>query len=210
MKNVYLIGDSIRIGYEPKLRELLGDDVTVYSPAENCRFTKFALWGAHWWWEAEGCPHIDVAHFNAGIWDLHRCVGKGGDEIFTSVEDYVRDIGRLATTLSGIADKVIFANIIPGGVGLDEMKKINALENTDSGFTKVCLTAAEREWNEDVVRYNAAVEAEMARLGVPVNDLYSVIAPDTATFIGPDGIHPTQAGYDALAAKCADTIKKYL
>lgn len=29
MKNVMLIGDSIRLGYEGRVRELLGSDVTV-------------------------------------------------------------------------------------------------------------------------------------------------------------------------------------
>lgn len=43
MKNVMLIGDSIRLGYEGRVRELLGSDVTVFSPGENCRFTKFTL-----------------------------------------------------------------------------------------------------------------------------------------------------------------------
>lgn len=208
MKNVFLIGDSVRLGYEPKLRELLGDDVTVYSPAENCRFTKFALWGIHWWWESMGCPHIDVAHFNAGIWDLHRCTGDG--QPFSLPDEYDRDIERLGRRIQRIADKVIFANCIPGGAGLDEMQKINALENSDSGFTKVCLTLPEREWNVEVARYNAIAEGAMKRCGIPVNDLYSVIAPDTARFISSDGVHPTPAGYDALAEKCAAEIRKYL
>ena len=41
MKNVVLIGDSIRLAYEKEVRELLGDDVQVFSPKENCRYTKF-------------------------------------------------------------------------------------------------------------------------------------------------------------------------
>lgn len=45
MKNVLLIGDSIRLGYQGRVAELLGDDVKVYSPDENCRYTKFTLWG---------------------------------------------------------------------------------------------------------------------------------------------------------------------
>ncbi len=208
MKNVFLIGDSIRLGYESKLRELLGDDVTVYAPEENCRFTKFALWGIHWWWENMGCPHIDVAHFNAGIWDLHRCTGDG--QPFTLPDEYGCEIGRLGRRLQLIADQVIFANIIPGGAGLDEVQKINALENSDSNFTKVCLTLPEREWNADVLRYNEIAELEMAKCGIPVNDLHSVIAADTGRFIGADGIHPTPDGYAALAEKCAFEIRKYL
>ena len=52
MKNVVLIGDSIRLGYEKEVRELLGDDVQVFSPKENCRYTKFTLWGMFSWMES--------------------------------------------------------------------------------------------------------------------------------------------------------------
>ena len=41
MKNVVLIGDSIRLGYENEVRELLGDEVQIFSPKENCRYTKY-------------------------------------------------------------------------------------------------------------------------------------------------------------------------
>ena len=62
MKNVLLIGDSIRLGYQQQVAELLEDDIHIYAPEENCRFTKYCLWGMHAWMEAWGNPHIDLVH----------------------------------------------------------------------------------------------------------------------------------------------------
>ena len=81
MKNVLLIGDSMRGLYQPRVTELLGEDVRVYAPEENCRYTKYALWGMYTYMEAWGHPKFDAIHWNTGVWDLHRCTADG--EIFT-------------------------------------------------------------------------------------------------------------------------------
>ena len=93
MKNVLLIGDSIRLGYQNRVAEILGDDVRIYAPEENCRYTKYALWGMYSWMEQWGHPEMDVIHWNTGIWDLHRCTADG--ELFTPLEEYVRYNQRL-------------------------------------------------------------------------------------------------------------------
>lgn len=204
MINVLLVGDSIRLGYQSKVAELLGSDVKIYAPAENCRFTKFALWGMFAWMEEWGNPRIDAVHWNTGIWDLHRCTADG--ELFSSVDEYVRDNIRLARQMASYSDKLIWANIIPGGRGLDKMAGINALINTEPGMKKINLTDYQDKWNADVVRYNKAAEKALSEMGVHINDLYSLMAADTDRFISDDGIHPTGDGYDVLARKVADEI----
>ena len=208
MKNVLLIGDSIRLGYQALVGDLLGKNVRIYAPEENCRFTKFALWGMFSWIEGFGCPKIDAGHFNTGIWDLHRCTADG--ENFSSPEEYGRDIRRLAIQMKSYTEKVCFANIIPGGSGLDREEEINPLINTDAGFVKVRLTAPMNEWNADVVRYNRVSEAVMKDMGIPVNDMYSALAADTEKYIGADGIHPTAEGFELLAKMTAEKIEELL
>lgn len=105
MKNVMLVGDSIRLGYEGRVRELLGSDVTVFSPGENCRFTKFTLWGMFSWMEEWGNPHIDVIHWNTGIWDLHRCTADG--ENFTLLDEFVDVNRRLAIQMESYSENLI-------------------------------------------------------------------------------------------------------
>ena len=43
MKNVLLIGDSIRVGYDKSVKASLEGIANVYFPAENCRFAAFVF-----------------------------------------------------------------------------------------------------------------------------------------------------------------------
>jgi len=208
-KNVMLIGDSIRLGYQGRVGELLGDGVQIFAPGENCRYAKFTLWGMFSWVDSFGNPKIDVAHFNAGIWDLHRCTADG--EIFTPIGEYADTMRRLGIQMQSYTKNVIYANCIPGNHNLDDsLNAFNPLINTDPGYKKVHLTVGMKEWNEDIARYNAAAEAEMAKLGIPVNDMYSAIIADPEKYISGDGVHPTGEGYELLAQMTAARIEEML
>ena len=50
----------------------------------------------------------------------------------------------------------------------------------------------------------------MRSRGIRVNDLYSVIHEDLDGYISGDGIHPSPAGYSALAKKVAEEIRQAL
>lgn len=209
MKNVLLIGDSIRLGYQSRVEKLLGENVKVYAPDENCRFTKFALWGMFSWMEGFGSPKIDAAHFNTGIWDIHRCTADG--ELFTPIDEFADQQRRLAIQMKSYTENVIYANCTPGGKGLDvEDARINALVNTDPEFAKVHLTAPMEEWNADIRRYNDAAENVMHGMGIPVNDFYSAIIADTEKYVCGDGVHMTDEGYDLLAKMAAEKILEML
>lgn len=55
MKNIYLIGDSIRYGsmnspgYGIYVKEKLKDECNVFSPDDNCRFAQYTLRALHDW-----------------------------------------------------------------------------------------------------------------------------------------------------------------
>ena len=51
MTKVTCIGDSIRIQYTPRVKELLGADFEVFAPSENCRYAKYTLRGLYDWKE---------------------------------------------------------------------------------------------------------------------------------------------------------------
>lgn len=208
MKTVILIGDSVRLGYEGKVRELLGENVRVLSPSENCRFTKYTLWGMFSWMVSWGNPKVDVIHWNTGAWDLHRCTADG--KIFTPLASYIEDCDRLVTQMESYTKNLIWATITPGGRQLNEHKPVNSLINSDSTAPAVYLTDYEDRWNSDVDRYNRAATALMKRRGVRVNDLNSVIAADPERLLSEDGIHPSDEGYSALAQKVVSEIKAFL
>lgn len=52
---------------------------------------------------------------------------------------------------------------------------------------------------EVVAALNAAIKDLGARAQVPVVDVYAAIAADLAQNMGPDGLHPSAAGYEAIA-----------
>lgn len=208
MKNVLLIGDSMRGQYQPRVTELLGEDVRVYAPEENCRFTKYALWGMYAWMEGWGNPKFDVIHWNTGVWDLHRCTADG--QVFTPLDEYIETNRRLAIQMESYCKNLIWATTTPGGRQLDEKKKANALINTDATFPKIYLCDYTDKWNADIRRYNEAAAAMYAARGIRINDLYNVIAHDTDRYICDDGIHASAEGIEALAQKVAAEIKALL
>ena len=206
MKTVVLIGDSIRLCYQQRVAELLGDGVRVLAPEENCRFTKYALWGMFNWMECWGSPKPDVIHWNTGIWDLHRCTSDG--QVFTPLPEYLEHNRRLAEQMESYCKNLIWATVTPGGRQLDEQKKTNYVMNQTA--PKVFLCDGQRKWNEDVKKYNDACSAMLNRRGVKINDLYSLVINNTDEYICEDGIHPSAAGVGAMAEQTAMIIKTLL
>lgn len=207
MKNLLLIGDSIRLGYQGKLEELIGDEFKIYKPDVNCQFTKFALWNMWAWMNDFGYPKIDVALWGLGAWDLHRVTADG--EIFTPVDEYAYYQRRMAIQMKKYTDNVIFVNMPAAGKGLDKEPEINPLINTNPNFVPVRLTAPTDVWNADVRLYNARATEVMNEMGIPVVDFYSAIAVDTDRYVCEDGVHMTDEGYSVLANLAADAIRKY-
>ena len=79
MKNLLLLGDSIRVGYCNMVKEMLDGRVNVFFPAENCRFAQYTLRELERWTAA--CPAIDVIHWNNGLWDsAHLSISGVGDD----------------------------------------------------------------------------------------------------------------------------------
>ncbi|MBQ1847725.1 MAG: SGNH/GDSL hydrolase family protein [Clostridia bacterium] len=206
MKTVVLIGDSIRLCYQQRVAELLGDGVKVLAPEENCRFTKYALWGMFNWMECWGSPEPDVIHWNTGIWDLHRCTADG--EVFTPLPEYLEQNRRLAEQMESYCKNLIWATITPGGKQLDGQKKTNYVMNQTA--PKVFLCDDQKTWNGDVKRYNGACAGMLEKRGIKINDLYSLVISDTDKYICEDGIHPSAAGIEAMAEQTADMIKTML
>ncbi len=98
MKNIYLIGDSIRYGsksskgYEYFLKQKLQDKANIYSPDENCRFAQYTLRGLCDWKYNIDCEKIDIVHWNNGLWDVLRL---DGDEPLTPLNVYINMLERV-------------------------------------------------------------------------------------------------------------------
>ena len=181
MIKVTLLGDSIRlVGYGTKVPELLGDEFEVYQPAENCRFAKYTLRGM-WDWK-EAMEGTRIVHWNNGLWD---CCNLFGDGCFSSEDEYVSNMLRVAKILLSRYDKVIFATttVVRGENALNKNKIID--------------------------RYNKILVPKLEELGIIINDLYTTVVSDIDKFIrSDDNIHLTDEGIDICARQVAEIIKK--
>lgn len=185
MKKVILFGDSIRMGYCGFVKELLANEAEVFFPAENCRFAQNIFVNLSWWKDIAGDPAtVDVIHWNCGHWDMARW---RDDEPLNDPVAYAAMLRRIDKHLRMLwpRAKIVFAlttPIHPDAPPLDNYRN-----------------------NDDVRRYNAAARAVMDELGVPVNDLFSVLE-NVPYSLYTDACHLTEAGYRLLAEKVASTI----
>ena len=183
MKKVALIGDSIRmIGYGTKVPELLGDEYNVVQPTDNCRFSKYTLRGVSLEWKGiiENC---DVIHWNNGLWDFNDL----GDGVFTTPDEYIETMVRIAKILKANAKTVIFATTTP-------VRPENHHHD-----------------NERIKKYNNLIVPVLESMGIIINDLYATVYEDIESYIREDDlIHLTEKGIDVCSKQVADIIKSVI
>ena len=177
MKKIFLIGDSIRLGYCLHVRKQLENEALVYYPQENCRFSEYVLRYCHEWMNTETDPAtIDVVHWNTGLWDVLHLFG---DEALTDLDTYIRNLERIHHRIQRFCPHAqqIFAT------------------NTSVAEEKYASPDRFMRYNAEIEKYNEAACELMGRLGVPVNDLYTLSRslPDEARsdathFNTPEGI----------------------
>ena len=175
---ITLLGDSIRMNYTERVRELLGEDFEVYSPGDNGRFSKYTIRMI-----ADHKPMMEgtrIVHWNNGLWDICNCLG---DDFFTPIDEYVANMTRIADELLRRYDKVIFATTTP----LNKHPEFN-----DS---------------VDVERYNSVIVPILKEKGIIINDLYTPMAKDVERYVrADDHIHLTDEGNEICAKQVANLI----
>ena len=193
MKKVLLLGDSIRMGYDEYVKEILKDEFDViYDESDNGRFSAYTLWQANQFFK--NCGHFDVVHWNNGYWDMN--IEPPMKTPMHPVEEYVRYLHRILTEIRNNGATPVFATSVP------ILSKELAAEVVTEG---VAPFEYDNEW---VKKYNAAAVSFMESEGVTVNDLYSLCLKDRHYYKCPDLLHLTEEGYRKCAEKTADAIRK--
>ena len=180
MKNIMLIGDSIRMGYDKYVQNRLRSSANVYFPEENCRFSLYILRHFPDWHKQSGFgKDVDLVHWNAGLWDVLR---EFGDDIFMPLEWYGEAIERCYKRIKHLCPnaKQIFAT---------STRVIEELFDPEYFI----------RFNKDIEAYNAEAIRRLSKYDdVTVNDLYAATknAPDSCYsdmthFYTPEGIKLT-------------------
>ncbi len=183
-KVVWLIGDSIRLGYQDLVIEKLGDAYEVYKPDENGRFSTYTLNSLRWWTPGWNSP--DIIHWNNGLWDINRCITK--EENFTSPQRYVEDMGRLLKEFKKTGAKIIFATTTPTLHGL-------------------CDNSPDTILNEDVKKYNKLFLDHYGNCVDAVDDLFHVVYPHLYEYICEDFLHLSAKGKEVCADAVAASVR---
>ena len=173
------LGDSIRIQYTPLVRELLGEDYEIYAPNENCRYAKYTLLGLHDW--AKHMKDSRIVHWNNGLWDTCEWFEDG---CFSTAEEYVANMLRIADLLLSRHEIVIFATTTPTSAKNDRNKADN------------------------VRLYNELLVPKLIERGVIINDLYTLVAADPDRLVSDDNIHLSDEGIALCANAVANAIQE--
>lgn len=195
MKNILLLGDSIRQNYQEYVKEKLAGTANVYYPNDNGRFCQFTLRYLHEWVKAlskDGQINFDIVHFNCGLWDILRLSNE--DFPFTEENQYAGLLKRIvmrikylcpeATILFALTTEVIEPGFEPG-VGVGQRK------------------------NADIRRYNEIARAVFDELGIEINDLWSISRKLSAEAHS-DMVHfETELGIQALGDQVVSCLKKF-
>lgn len=190
VKNIYLIGDSIRLGYDSYVRANLAERAQVYWSQDNARFVQYTIRYIQKWAVEDCVPEsMDIVHWNNGLWDIAHM--RDG-EMLCSLEEYTAGLRRVIRLLRAVFPhaKILFAT-----------STCVVEERINPGFLRR---------NADIERYNAAAKTVMAEYDIPVDDLYPVSLGIDSALRTEDGVHFTEEGYRRLGREVSDFLQPYL
>lgn len=195
LKKVMLIGDSIRLGYQPYTSLYLMDKAEIRGPESSCGHTFEILENAYKWLTEEGevIYHISACHHDI------MTVPFNSRKNLVDISDYVTNIQRIIKYIHMVNPQalIIWGTSTPV---VDEKVQANLHTVKGNGL-----------YNEDVVKYNDAAVKEVTRLGIPVNDLYAyVLDGNPERIMMEDGIHFNETGYQLLGEQVANALQVFL
>ena len=190
MKNVILIGDSIRMGYDKYIKDALAGTAEVYYPSENCRFAEYVLRYAHEWKKNDGWSQdADIVHWNAGLWDVLELFG---DAPMTSPQYYAEAIARIDKRLRMLFPraKMVFA--------------------TSTAVLEEKMSENFKRHNSIIEQYNKIAVEALAGTDTQINDLYAVTHNCPEDWHS-DAVHYyTDAGRKAIGGRVLSVICRNL
>ena len=194
MKKVLLLGDSIRMGYDDYVKELLKDEYEVYyDPDDNGRFASYTLWQLNQMICRYG--KFDLVHWNNGYWDMN--IEPPMTEAIHPNDEYLHFFKRIIKEIRKMGAKIIFATTTP--------------ILTAGAAKDITGTGANLRYHNDwVIQYNKAAKKLMQEENIPVNDLYARTSQHETFYKSEDRLHLTDEGYRVCAQAVANAIRENL
>ena len=188
-KTVFLIGDSIRMGYCEMVKERLADIANVTFPSENCRNSQYVLTSLRTWASLVDAQEVDAVLFNCGQWDVAHF--EGDEYNLTDIRTYAHNIKRIILRIRGHFPnaKVYFA--------------------TCSSMNPTGLVGRNPRTNAEVEAYNREACRVAMEEGVDICDIYGFTsALDASQFV--DYAHLTKPAFASLGIFVASFLRERL
>ena len=189
MKTVILIGDSIRMGYQPTVQQLLAGQADVWAPEENGGTSANVL--AHLdEWVLLRRP--DVVHLNCGLHDLKT--EFGADTQAVPLDLYTANLRTIFERIQrGTPTRLIWASMTPVN---------ERWHHENKPFDR---------FETDVCAYNRSAREVAVQSGAPIDNLYQVVMDaGRDTILLQDGVHFSQNGYVLLGQAVTRAIRRHL
>lgn len=187
MKHLILIGDSIRMGYQPFVQQLLEGKARVTGPEENCGTsakTRDNLQA----WVLDQQP--DIVHINVGLHDLARD-GSADAPVRVPGPEYVENVRQNLQAILDAGIQVIWATTTPV-ISLAKMNPAR-LEADVENYNRMALAVAQNELN------------------LPINDLFTFIMQQgKENLLKEDGVHFEEANSRKLAEQVVAAVTPFL
>jgi GDSL-like lipase/acylhydrolase family protein len=185
---VLLLGDSIRMSYQPHVARLLDGKAEVVGPADNCQYSLYTLSSLDRWIAELGQP--EIVHWNNGIHDAGHNPARSPVQI--PIDMYRANLEFILGRLTALTPNVIWATSTPV-------------------HPQRPFRATEWSWrNEEIDQYNDAARELMTSRGVPINNLHGLVWSNVAEFLSEDQLHLSEIGQKACATAVADCISTLL
>ncbi|HNQ34764.1 MAG TPA: GDSL-type esterase/lipase family protein [bacterium] len=188
MYRVLLIGDSIRMGYEPFVRRELEGLAEVLGPEKNGGDSDNVLRNLPEWLETFPA---DLVHLNCGLHDIKRPFGSSSNGIPRF--QYADNLRQIFSHLVAHKIPVIWATSTP----VDEK-----LHHQNKSFDR---------FEADLEHYNATALEACREFGLEVDDLFGLIErAGKSAYLLDDGVHFKPEGYQLLGREVARVIRAAL
>lgn len=188
MPKVLLLGDSIRMSYQPHVARLLAGRAEVVGPADNCQYSLYTQTMLERWLFELGQP--EVVHWNNGLHDCGHNPNRSPIQLPLSM--YLGNLALILKRLRAATPHVVWATITPAHPARP-------------------FRSTEWSWrNEEIEQYNAAALALMRAEGVEVNDLHALVAADFDAQLSADQLHLSEAGQEACARAVVGAVSAHL
>ena len=188
MKKILLLGDSIRLNYQERVKECLEGKADVRHPATNCCFSKYTLRFINNWLGLFEGEKPDIVHWNNGIWDTTTISERV--PALTNLGEYVDTMTAIYHEIRAFAPeaKIIFATTTPLGTGHSNQKR-----------------------RDRIVRYNdTIVKVLRDEYGCDIDDLYSFVLPHLGDYLAEDNVHLSDLGKEMVGGEVARFLEQYL